>query len=192
MLRAFSSSITENHIQVANCFVELARKNIPVYPFNLYLESIKEKDVDRQLTEYFEKQDLGDSLNSDYFPINIVVSKKCVLKGLRGTALKYYRWKVEEDVKKRNDFKKLNVDNFRTKEARNLRDNAFEKQKISFMHQAFRFRGKANYRDSIFFFHNKEDCRLDELCDNLKFIARKFLLMASVYVKKRAGSSKWE
>ena len=47
-------------------------------------------------------------------------------------------------------FKALAVTDFRKQAARSLRDAAYARRGIAFLHQASRYRGKANYRDAIF------------------------------------------
>jgi hypothetical protein len=74
----------------------------------------------------------------------------CCAEYLSGT-LKWERWNVEERVKETQDFKALGIADFRTNAAKQLRDTAYARRGgIAFLHQASRYRGKANYRHAIY------------------------------------------
>ena len=111
---------------------------------------------------------------------------------LQGTA-KYQKWKVEENVIKSKDYKRLEVSNFRTKKARELRDSKLEKGMVNFLLQSFRYRGKAHYRDSVFLSYG--DDRTEELKQfnkDLEIVAKSFLKMASKYVSMRVKEKDWK
>jgi hypothetical protein len=57
-------------------------------------------------------------------------------------------------VKESPEFLALGVDNFMTKAARELRDARLTgRPPVAFVHQAIRFRGKANYREALYLAH---------------------------------------
>jgi hypothetical protein len=53
-------------------------------------------------------------------------------------------------IKKSKDFKALGKADFGTKDAQRLRDPRLARRSVSFLHQAFRYRGKANNREALF------------------------------------------
>jgi hypothetical protein len=194
MIQAFNKSEANNHKAVADIFHLLSEKNIVKYPFKYSLENLSEKNVESQIETLIDFEgglkNLGLDLNSDNFPVKHKAIKKCIMSYFKGTA-EHHRSLEESQVKRIDDFKALNVKNFRTKGARKLRDDRLRNKTICFMDQAFRFRGKANYRDTFYFFVNQNDTRLSEFFKDLEFVAHKFMLMASVFVSKRAGNDKW-
>lgn len=116
----------------------------------------------------------------------------CHAQYLSGTA-NWETCNIEQRVKNYKNFKELDVDNFRTKAARNIRDNALEKQSICFLHQASRYRGKANYRDAIYLAYGKNVPTLaDTFIDDLTKVLTAFSSMAAAYCFMRMGSSKWK
>ena len=62
----------------------------------------------------------------------------------------WWRWRTEEDVRGSRDFRALGVSDFRSKAAREIRDNRLSGRSIGFLHEAFRYRGKANYREALY------------------------------------------
>ncbi|MCP4049083.1 MAG: hypothetical protein GY730_00015 [bacterium] len=191
MISAFNSSKIDTHNSASNIFFEVSKRGSVVLPFSYMIENTTKKSIDEQISQYLNGGSLGNPLSSEYFPQNDDSSTKCLLAYLKGTA-DYLNWETEERLKRSKDFKTQGFDSFRTKKARELRDAELEKKKVSFMHQAVRFRGKANYRDCLYFVENKDDKRLIDFFSDLQFVAHKFLLMVSVYVSKRAGSDIWD
>jgi hypothetical protein len=124
-------------------------------------------------------------------PTSLEQAWGCHAEYLSGTA-SWERWNLEQRVRGSPEFKALGVDNFRTKAARNLRDNAFAKKSIAFLHEASRYRGKANYRDAIYLAYGKSVPRLaDNLIDDLLVVAIGFSAMAAAYCATRMGKERW-
>jgi hypothetical protein len=71
-----------------------------------------------------------------------------LLSYLRGTGEYYYAQVKRELLDK--DLRKLKLPNFRSKAAQEVRDKRMAGREYNFLHLAFRYRGKANYRDSLF------------------------------------------
>jgi len=115
----------------------------------------------------------------------------CVAEYLSGTA-GWEQWNIEQSVRSGREFRDLGVDNFRTKAARALRDEAFGRRSICFLHQASRYRGKANYRDAIFLAYGKSVPKLvDGFIDDLRLVLRAFSAMAASYCSARVGPEEW-
>ncbi|TPG52051.1 hypothetical protein [Sphingomonas glacialis] len=116
----------------------------------------------------------------------------CHAEYLSGTA-GWEQWNVEQRVRQSTDFRALGVDSFRTKAARELRDGALGKRSISFLHEASRYRGKANYRDAIYLAYGRSVPKLvDGFIDDLEVVLRAFSAMAAGYCSLRMGRDRWQ
>lgn len=110
---------------------------------------------------------------------------------LSGSA-KWWASKTERSLKNSREFKELNVSDFRTKAARNLRDSKLTGKSVSFLHQAFRYRGKANYREALFLGYGKAtNTNLEGFIDDLEVVLQGFVVMAGAFVSKRIGQTIW-
>ncbi len=115
----------------------------------------------------------------------------CHAEYLSGTA-KWEQWNLEQRVRGSKEFKALGVDNFRTKAAQTLRDDAFARKSIAFLHQASRYRGKANYRDAIYLAYGKNVPTLAAgFIDDLASVLTAFSAMAAGYCSIRMGRERW-
>jgi hypothetical protein len=110
---------------------------------------------------------------------------------LSGTAA-WYAWQNEEEVRRSTDFKALKVTDFRTKSARELRDRRLGSKTCGFLHQASRYRGKANYREALFLAYGKStNSILAGYVADQAFVLRAFLAMAGAFASRRLGSAIW-
>lgn len=115
----------------------------------------------------------------------------CHAEYLAGTA-KWEQWNIQERVRESKDFKALGVDSFRSVAARQLRDVAFDRRGIAFLHQASRYRGKANYRDAIYLAYGRSvPSLLEGFIDDLAAVLSAFGAMSAAYVSKRIGRQAW-
>ena len=115
----------------------------------------------------------------------------CHAEYLAGTA-DWEQWNIRERVKASREFKVLGTDSFRTSAARALRDAAYAKRGIAFLHEAARYRGKANYRDAIYLAYGKGVPKLLEgFIGDLNEVLTAFSAMAAAYVAARMGRDRW-
>lgn len=189
MIGASSGTIQETHSMTAKVWhTEFLKKNLIIYPFNLSLDTLVEKDVKAEIKNLRN----GNNYTLDNSPTNIIESKGAMLSYLQGTA-KYKKCQGEEEVKRSKDFKNLDVDNFRTKKARELRDKKLEKGIVNFLVQAFRYRGKAHYRDSVFLSYGDDRTNdSKQFIDDLEIVATAFLKMSAQYTKMRVKEKDWD
>lgn len=104
----------------------------------------------------------------------------------------WWKWKTEQNLKSSPEFKALKVSNFRTKKAQTLRDTRLNGKSTAFLHQAFRYRGKANYREALYLgYGNSTETLLDGYADDLAIVLRGFVAMAGAFVAKRIGQTLW-
>lgn len=188
MIAASSGSVQETHAATAKVWqADIAEKNLIPYPFNLFLSSLVADRADDELSVYRgdNQFDLNDRAHSDDVAHGAIVS---YLKGTHS----YKKWETEERVRATREFKALGVDNFRTKAAREVRDAALDKGQVNFLIQAFRYRGKANYRDSIFLsYGDNNEVTIAQFTQDLYDVAVGFIRAASKYCNKRVEKGSW-
>ena len=110
---------------------------------------------------------------------------------LAGSA-KWYTWKTEEALKRHRAFKELGVESFRSKAARALRDEWLERKSVGFIHQAARYRGKANYREALFLAYGSGTEKiLSGYLEDMHAVLRAFLAMAGAFACRRLGKALW-
>ncbi|NOY74129.1 MAG: hypothetical protein GXP14_17475 [Gammaproteobacteria bacterium] len=188
MVAAASGSAQETHAATSKVWkVDIADKNLIPYPFNLCLNSLVSKTVEENIKEYRGSNvyDLNHYAESSEQAHGSIVSY------LKGTA-SYKKWEVEERVKSSREFKELEVKNFRTKVARELRDKHLSRGQVNYLIQAFRYRGKANYRDTIFLSYgdNNKDI-IEKFIKDLLDVSFYFIRSASFFCAKRVEIETW-
>jgi len=188
MVAAASGSNPQTHTSTAKVWHEnIASKGFAVGPFGLSLNTLVDKDIKNQITilRNGNNFELVNSPNSEDEAYGAVYSY------LSGTA-KYERERTEEQVKKTKEFKELGVENFRTIKAQKLRDTRLTKGFVNFLVQSIRYRGKANYRDSIYLSYgeNRTDS-IKPFIKNLNTVSSTFLKMACFYISKRVEKDTW-
>jgi hypothetical protein len=95
---------------------------------------------------------------------------------------------VQQRTRDTREFKALGTDSFRTAAARSLRDHAYASRGSAFLHEAARYRGKANYRDAIYLAYGRSVPRmLDGFIEDLATALGGFGAMAAGYVSRRIG-----
>lgn len=188
MVAASSGSGQETHTATAKVWHSgFAEKGLLPCPFNLYLSTLVLKDVKSKIKTIRA----GNTHDLRVYSSNLDEANGACLSYLSGTA-SYKKWEVEERVKNSRDFKDLGVDDFRTKAAQSLRDDALNRGQVNYLFQAFRYRGKANYKDSIFLsYGNSYEDQMDLFVRDLKDVTAAFIRVASIYCQKRVVSGDW-
>lgn len=196
MLAAKDGSNPDDHSSTAKAWDKhFAQPCLVLPPFNLRVSSLVEKTYTSEIDTL--KNGLNFSVNNLPTTMNDAYGACCSY--LSGTA-KWYKQRNEAEIRESKDFKALGVDDFRKKVARELRDARLEKKSLCFIHQAFRYRGKANYREALFLGY---DCNfagygvmnaenlLSDFPDNLSICLSGFLAMAGAFVSRRFGKELW-
>jgi hypothetical protein len=115
----------------------------------------------------------------------------CCAEYLSGTT-GWEQWNIDERLRSSREFKDLKVSDFRTKAARSLRDAAYARNGIAFLHQASRYRGKANYRDAIYLAYGTSvPSLLMTFVDDLVVVLTGFATMAGAFCSMRMGRAAW-
>lgn len=188
MIAATSESDPQTHAETAKVWQNnIVSRGLSVEPFNLSISNITTSNIEQVITSLRGTN----TYNLNTNPSSIEEATGGILSYLKGTA-KYAKGQTEERVKNSKEFRNLGVDNFRTKIAMEMRDNKLQGGMVNFLTQAFRYRGKANYRDSIYLsYGDNNEAEIKVFIEDLENIASKFLRMSSVYVSKRVERGTW-
>jgi hypothetical protein len=188
MIAAQDGSLQNDHASTANSWDRhFAARALAMPPFGLRLTTLEEKAYKAEVAQ------LRNGNNSDLrtAPTNPDEAHGACCAYLSGSA-GWYKWRTEEDLRQSRDFKDLGVVNFRTKLAREFRDERLARKSLSFVHQAIRYRGKANYREALFLGYGiATETLLAGYVDDLAKVLRAFVAMAGAYASKRLGSDLW-
>jgi len=189
MVAASSGSSQETHAATAKVWhADIVLKNLVQYPFDLYLSNLVSTTVESEISKYRGENRF--SLNT--YPENTEQAHGAIVAYLSGTG-DHEREKAEKKVKDTAEYKGLEVDNFRKKEAQELRDRRLSKGYVNYLIQSIRYRGKANYRDSVFLSYgdNNEE-KIKQFTEDLLTVSKAFIHMTSHYVSKRVERNAWD
>lgn len=188
MVAAASGAKPETHADTARIWhADIAARGHAIGPFGLRLDTLVPREV---------KTAVARLRNGNSFALAKAAQNEDDAWGasvayLSGTA-DYERWRVEEAVRASPAFKNLGVGDFRTKSASQLRDARLSKRSVNFVTQAFRYRGKANYRDSIYLSYGANRTEtLQTFISDLDNVATTFAKMACGYMARRVEKGAW-
>ena len=189
MTAAMDGSFQDNHAETATKWQErFPSRNLAMHPFADSLSSVVPATVNAELAPVRSRG----QFSLVKVPSTAEQAWGCCAEYLSGTA-GWERWNVEERVRESASFKALGVTDFRTKAARQLRDPAYARRSMAFLHQASRYRGKANYRDAIFLaYGNSVPSLLSGIVDDILTVSQAFAAMACAYCSMRLGKQAWK
>lgn len=144
MFGSTGQSVDDNHASVYRAFGSNLSDQMP-HPFNMKATHVKNEDYKSLLPQYPSASRFSLSKN---FPESEDAAKGMLLEYLSGNA-KYYTWLTKDRILRKADY-----GDFRTKIAKEERNRQLPRT-VGFMHCAFRYRGKANYRDGIYLTYGK-------------------------------------
>lgn len=188
MIAAADRFFQENHTATARHWdAHFPSRGLVMAPFADRLTSILKSDVKAGLESVRSRGKHSLTI----YPGTVEQGWGCLAKYLSGTA-RWEQWNCEEQLKSTPEFKKLNVNDFRTKAARSLRDSAYRRRSAAFLQQASRYRGKANYRDAIYLAYGRTVAdRIEVLVSDLSTLLEGFAAMAAGYCSHRMGKDNW-
>lgn len=189
MIAASSGSAQETHAATAKVWhADIVANDLIPYPFNLHLSSLVTTTMEEEIDTYKS----GNSYDLNHYADSKEIAHGAIVSYLKGTH-KYKKWESEERIKNSKVFKALGVNNFRSVVARELRDNVLKRGYVNYLVQAFRFRGKANYRDSIFLSYgpDKENI-ISQFTTDLRDVSNAFIRSAAIYASKRVERGSWD
>lgn len=187
MIAAQDGSFQDNHNETANAWDSnfSGRSYIPKV-FSYRVTTLVGKDVEKEIETLRD----GNTFKLIHEPMNPQQALGACMAYLKGSA----NWRaeyIEEDLKRR-ELKKLGLTNFLSKEAKKIRDDRLNGKAFGFIHQASRYRGKANYREALFIsYGNHVEPMLNNFHTDLFAVLEAFLCMAGAFCARRTGKSLW-
>lgn len=181
MLGANNQSPADTHASVAKTLNSGLRSNLP-HPFNMIATRTTGENYQVTLPDYPQATSF-DLVKT--FPGTRGAAQGMVLQYLSGTA-KYETYRTKEAILNN---KKYNFTDFKTKAAREQRDKQLQGQ-INFMHCAFRYRGKANYRDAIYITYGQRELSNNTFMSDLANSARFAFICGLAFTEKHMGQKK--
>jgi hypothetical protein len=188
MIAAASGGEPQTHSKAAVIWQDdIAQRGLAVAPFDYCITDLTSAKVKAALSTLRGAN--GHDLNTS--PTDAAMAYGAVISYLSGT-IGYCQWEAEERVRESREYRALGVSEFRTKAAKVLRDATLAREKVCFLTQAFRYRGKANYRDSIYLSYGSDRTpAVAQFIDDLAIVAERFTRMACHYVAKRTQKGTW-
>ena len=189
MTAAQNGSFQEDHAGTASMWDrDIAARSLAMEPFSWRVSSLVETIFSPEVNAY-----RGGSASTLLSPLTTASEVLGAAAGYLSGSAKWYVWKTTEDVRKSPDFKRLGVNDFRTKAARTLRDARLSQRSTGFVHQASRYRGKANYREALFLAYGKStEAILKGFVTEQAFVLRAFLAMAGAFSSRKLGKVLWD
>lgn len=187
MIAAKDGCCQENHTETANAWDrQFAVPGLVPEPFSWRVSTLVTKDVAAEI----DKLRRGNKHGLNSWPADTAEALGACMAYLKGSA----EWRaeyIEEDLK-RKELKALKLDNFRTRQAQELRDARLRSKGFGFVHQAFRYRGKANYREALFISYGKGiEAQLADFHADLDKVLSAFLAVAGAFCARRIGKAHW-
>jgi hypothetical protein len=188
MTAAQSGAFQEDHAGTAKMWdIDIASKGLAMEPFNWRVSSLVKATYDPEVMAYRA----GSAGKLTIKPDTASDALGAVAGYLSGTA-KWYAWKTEEYVRSSREFKELGVSDFKTKAARDIRDASLTQRTMGFVHQASRYRGKANYREALFLaYGSNTETILQGFVVDQASVLRAFLTMAGAFASRKLGRELW-
>ena len=187
MVAAYDGSTQETHAKTAKAWdAQIVQRGYISQPFAWRLDTLVKSEYEKTV------KSLGDTFHiGKGIPSTEEEAVGACLAYLKGTA-DHEREKAEADIKRSGEFKKLGVQDFRTNAAKQLRDGKLSNKTVCFLNQAFRYRGKANYRDALYLsYGNVKEEDLKQFLEDLYRTLFAFVLQAGCYCELRVKKSCW-
>lgn len=187
MIASQDGSFQDNHGETANSWDRQfnGRPFVPS-PFSYRVTTLVKKDMEAEIAGLRGTN----TFNLNIEPMDVNQAFGACMSYLQGSA----NWRREyiEDEVKRRELAKAGLNNFRTKAAQQIRDARLKGKSYGFVHQAFRYRGKANYREALFITYGHHvETMLDCFHSDLFVVLEGFLCMAGSFCARRIGKDLW-
>lgn len=166
---------------------QIASAGLAMLPFSYRLTTLVKKDAASEIAAFRN----GNTFALSARPTNADDARAACVAYLSGTR-EYREWQVCEELKFR-ELPKLGLNDFRTTEARLLRDGRLQGKSLGFLHQAFRYRGKANYRDALFLTYEAQvGTVIDGFIGDMETVLKAFVTMAGAFCARRVDPINWQ
>ncbi|HYE09740.1 MAG TPA: hypothetical protein VEF53_06135 [Patescibacteria group bacterium] len=178
ILASNSDRQTETHGALIKAFHEDGIRTKLPHPFNMVAIHIKGEDYATTLPN-FPRATSSNIVSR--FDDTRATAQGMLIAYMNGTANREVEL-IKERLKSEGK-----VINFRSKEAKAIRDKLLP-IKVNIMNCAFRYRGKANYRDSIFVSYGRDNTLLNpSFIENLANVAKFSFVTGLAYAERRVG-----
>ena len=187
MIAAQTGTLQEVHMATANLWdQQIAAANWIPRPFSFRLKTLVKVRSEAEL----DAIRAGSIFSVNNRPASLQDALGACASYLSGTRT-YREWQITEEMKGR-ELKKQNLGDFRTKKAQVLRDDRLATKSLGFMHQAFRYRGKANYRDALFLTYEPQiGTTLDGFIADAESVLKAFVTAAGAFCAQRLRKTDW-
>lgn len=188
MLAASSGADPHTHAATAKIWQsEIVDHKLLQFPFSLNLSNLTPANINNAIDALRN----GNQYDLNTQPTNAEMAFGSICSYLKGTA-EYEKWRIEEHIKESSEYKRGDLNSFRTKAAKALRDTKLEPAYVNFLTQSFRYRGKANYRDAIYLSYGRDQTDdLHQFILDLGLVSGAFSFMAEHYLFKRVAKEDW-
>jgi hypothetical protein len=189
MTAAQDGTFQEDHAGTARVWDNaVAMRGLALGPFGWRVSSLIERVFASEVNVYRA----GSMAGLQVEPTTPADAEGAAASYLSGSA-KWYAWRMTEEVRRSREFRALNVNDFRTKAARTLRDGRLGSRCIGFVHEASRYRGKANYREALFLAYGRNiESTLAGFVADQTTVLRAFVAMAGAFASKKLGGTLWD
>ena len=188
MIAAKDGSQQQDHTSTATQWDrQIASVGLAVSPFAFRLTSLVKKDAAFEITVLRN----GNRFSLPARPDNAADARGACISYLSRTR-DYREWQICEELKAR-ELSKLGLSDFRTKQAQQLRDSRCQGKSLGFLHQAFRYRGKANYRDALFLTYEAQvGTVIEGFISDMETVLNAFVIMAGAFCARRVDPGHWQ
>lgn len=188
MTAAKSGAFKEDHAGTAKLWdTDISGQGLAMVPFNWRVSSLVSNVYKDEIAEH----KIGSTGGLLTRPETQAGAQGAAIGYLSGSA-KWYREREEDKIRQSREFRELEVENFRTRLARELRDGKLARKSVGFLHEASRYRGKANYREALFLaYGNETEAKLEGYSADLALVLRGFLSMAGAFVSRKLDGEIW-
>lgn len=180
MLAANGIRASDTHSGVIKAVGSSLRARLP-HPLNMQAQWLRNENFSKELPNYpgVASCDLTVAFSSDR-----PTAQGMLLGYLSGTRTREVG-AAKAQLRKKHGFR-----DFRTKSAREIRDEALQSKVYNFMHCAFRYRGKANYRDAIYIAYGSRPLQhRDDFLRALAVSSKFMFVCALALIRLRIGES---
>ncbi len=189
MLAASSGTDPQTHAAAGKIFQsEIVENGLIMPPFNLSITNLVPSNIKAKI----KTLRAGNIYDLTRLPEDQEMAFGALCSYLKGTA-EYEQWRLEEQVKSGAEYRRGGFTSFRSNAAKALRDAKLSPAKVNYLVQAFRYRGKANYRDAIYLsYGDNQKERLKQFITDLYMVSGAYTLMASHYINRRVVRADWD
>lgn len=189
MLAANSGTDPQTHASAGKIFQsEIVGRGLVKRPFDLSVTNLIPSNIKIEIDSLRS----GNSHDLNTLPEGEEMAFGALCSYLKGTA-EYEKWRLEEQVKSSSAYRNGGFNSFRTNDAKALRDSKLSPANVNYLVQAFRYRGKANYRDAIYLSYGSDQSdRLNQFVEDLCDVSRAYTLMAAHFLARRIVRLDWD